>query len=120
MQIWKLDPANLTDNLATTTTSAAVEVVLPVAMMELASQILEVDLARIRERSLDIDVIVTNPNADNNAECLELFQIFFGKRNGVPQQSSHCFIQYLKCAEINFSVKAFSSKAPTFLKCCGM
>ena len=49
MQIWKLDLANLTNNLAATTTSAAVEVVLPVAMMELASQILEVDLARIRE-----------------------------------------------------------------------
>ena len=68
IQILNLDPANLTDNLAQTTPCAAVEVVLPVVMMELASQILEVDSARMRKRN----ALRTLSVAEAHAGALEL------------------------------------------------
>lgn len=45
---------------------------------------------------LDVDIVVTAADADDDAQRLELFQVLSGQGDGVVHHGPYCFIQHLR------------------------
>lgn len=49
--------------------------------------------------SLDVDVVIATPDADDDPQSLELLQVLPGERDGVVHHGAHCLVKHLQQAD---------------------